>query len=42
MKRYVQQKDNSIETQEIENICYVVADIKTISILKQRIRRSFS
>ena len=35
MKRYVQQKDNSIETQEIENICYVVADIKTISILKQ-------
>ena len=34
MKRYVQQKDNSIETQEIEDIHYVVADMKMINILK--------
>ena len=26
MKRYVQQKDNSIETQEIKDMPYVVAD----------------
>ena len=34
MKRYVQQKDNSIETQEVEDIHYVVADMKMINILK--------
>ena len=37
MKRYVQQKDNSIETQEIEDIRYVVADIEIINILKQEL-----
>ena len=31
MKRYVQQKDNSIETQDIR---YVVADMETIDIPK--------
>ena len=30
MKRYVQQKDNSIETQEIKDIRYVVADTEII------------
>ena len=37
MKRYIQQKDNSIETQEIEDIRYVVADIEIINILKQEL-----
>ena len=37
MKRYVQQKENSIETQEIEDIRYVVADIEIINILKQEL-----
>ena len=36
-KRYVQQKDNSIETEEIEDIRYVVADIEIINILKQEL-----
>ena len=30
MKRYVQQKNNSIETQEIKDIRYVVADTEII------------
>ena len=34
MKRTVQQKDKSIETQEIEDIHYVIADIEIINIVK--------
>ena len=37
MKRYVQQKENFIETQEIEDIRYVVADIEIVNILKQEL-----
>lgn len=33
MKRVVQQKDKSIESQEIEDIHYVIADIKIIYIM---------
>ena len=37
MKRYVQQKYNSIKTQEIEDIRYVVAGMEIINILKQEL-----
>ena len=37
MKRYVQQKDNSIETQELEGIHYIVAGIEIVNILKQEL-----
>ena len=37
MNRYVQQKDNFIETQEFDDIRHVVADIEIINILKQEL-----